>query len=205
MTKFSALFLSLVSSAFVFADFPVTQDHADLGAKKILTLEKKTEFHLKGKAVKLGQSIPSMVLTDSNLNAFDTSKVNGNPRIYVVLTSVDTPVCEQQANDLAAFIKKNSENLGDIEFIVVSADTPFAQQRFIEAHDLEDSQVTFLSDSLAHEFGHKTGSQIKELGLLARTIIVVDKNNKVTHIQRVPELTTIPDIEAAVKVAKATE
>ena len=48
-------------------------------------------------------------------------------------------------------------------------------------------------------------SQIKEPGLLARIIIVVDKNNKVTHIQRVPELTTAPDIEAAIKVAKATE
>lgn len=205
MMKFSALLLSLVSSAFVLADFPVTQEHADLGARKILTLKKDTVYHLTGKAVKVGQLMPSMVLTDSNLGAFDTSKNNGNPRIYVVLTSVDTAVCEQQSNDLAVFIKKNSEELRDIEFVVVSADTPFAQQRFIEKHDLEDSQVTFLSDSLAHDFGNKTGSQIKELGLLARAIIVVDKNNRISYIQRVPELTTIPDIEAAAKVAKATE
>ncbi len=96
-----------------------------------------------------------MVLTDSNLNAFDTSKVNGSPGIYVFLTSVDTPVCEQQAKVLAAFIKKDSENPGDLEFIIVSADRHSLSSGSYEAHDMEDRQVTFLSGSLAHEFGHK--------------------------------------------------
>ncbi|KEI69590.1 thiol peroxidase [Endozoicomonas elysicola] len=204
MIKFSALFLSLVSSTFAFADFPITQENAGLGVKETLTLEKDTVFHLTGNAIKTGQLMPSMVLTDSNLSSFDTSKNSGKVRIYSVITSVDTPVCEQQSVDLAKFIKSNKKKLQDIEFIVVSADTPFAQQRFIKENGLEKSQVTFLSDSIAHEFGNKTGSQIQELGLLARAIIVVDKNNKVSFVQRVPELTTIPDINTAIKAAKVS-
>lgn len=208
MIKLSAVFLSLILTSFAFASFPVTQDHADLGDQQILTLkigEIDEVFHLTGEAVKVGQLMPSVELTDSNLDTFNTGKSNGNARIYVVLTSVDTPVCEQQLNDLAAFIKESSEDHSDIEFIVVSADTPFAQRDFIADHELEDSHITFLSDSLAHDFGDKTGTQIKEFGLLARTIIVVDKNNKISHIQRVPELTTIPDIKEAIKKAKATK
>ncbi|MEZ9445833.1 thioredoxin peroxidase, partial [Vibrio sp. 10N.286.49.C3] len=44
-------------------------------------------------------------------------------------------------------------------------------------------------------------TQIKQLGLLSRSIIVVGMNNQVIYTQRVPELTTIPSLERAVKVA----
>ncbi|MCZ8487197.1 hypothetical protein O9992_01525 [Vibrio lentus] len=32
---------------------------------------------------------------------------------------------------------------------------------------------------------------------------VVDQNNKIVHIQRVPELTVVPDLNKAVEVAKS--
>ncbi|MCW0469099.1 hypothetical protein OH492_08745 [Vibrio chagasii] len=45
-------------------------------------------------------------------------------------------------------------------------------------------------------FGFESGTQINELGLLARgTFVAVDKDNKIVHIQRVPELTMIPDLD----------
>ena len=59
-----------------------------------------------------------------------------------------------------------------------------------------------LSDAKDHVFGFESGTQISELGLLARTTFVVDKNNKIVHIQRVPELTMVPDLNKAVEVAK---
>ncbi|MCZ8499299.1 hypothetical protein O9929_20275 [Vibrio lentus] len=62
-----------------------------------------------------------------------------------------------------------------------------------------------LSDAKDHVFGFESGTQeTSELGLLARTTFVVDKNNKIVHIQRVPELTMVPDLNKAVEVAKST-
>ncbi|MEF1228314.1 redoxin family protein, partial [Vibrio fortis] len=91
--------------------------------------------------------------------------------------------------------------LADIDFVGLSADTTFALDRFKKEKNLSDN-LLLLSDAKDHAFGFKTGTQINELGLLARTTFVVDKNNTIVYLQRVPELTTIPDLEKAVEVAK---
>lgn len=200
MNKVIILVFSIFSLN-AFAEFNVTQENAGLGESQSLTLDKNTTFNLTGSAIKVGDYIPSLQLTTSGLENFETSSESGKARIYSILTSIDTPVCVQQASDLAKYIKDNTSELNDIEFYAISADTPFAQQRFIKENKI-NSDITFLSDSSNHEFGLKTGTQIKELGLLARSIIVTDKNNKVIFIQRVPELTTLPDLEHAVNIAK---
>ena len=95
----------------------------------------------------------------------------------------------------------NANNTSGIDFLAVSADTAFAQARFANMAKIS-KQVTFLSDAVSHSFGNKTGTQIDGIGLLTRTIIVVDKDNIIRHIQRVPELTTTPDLTKAITIAK---
>lgn len=192
--------LSALFSTAASAQFQVTEQHANLGSGEIVTLEKTNKFHLAGEGVKVGDYMPSVQLMTSNLKPFDTSATNGKVKIYSLLTSVDTPVCVQQAAELSQFVNENKASLKDIEFYAISADTPFAQQRFISEHEL--TGVEYLSDSVEHEFGEKTGALIKELGLLTRSIVVTDQNNKIILVQRVPELTTLPDLAAAVELAK---
>jgi len=195
-----AVLLSVLLSTSAFAQFETTKESASFGAGQIVTLEQSNKFDLTGHALKVGDFMPSVVLMTSDLKPYDTSAESKEIKIYSILTSVDTPVCVQQAVDLSSYVNSN-DNLKGIEFYALSADTPFAQQRFIKEHSLDG--VTYLSDSLDHTFGLKTGSLIKQLGLLARSIIVTDKNNQIIYLQRVPELTTIPDLDAAVKVAQS--
>ena len=98
-------------------------------------------------------------------------------------------------------VESNKQLLADIDFVGLSADTTFALDRFKKEKSLSDD-LLLLSDAKDHAFGFKTGTQINELGLLTRTTFVVDKNNTIVYLQRVPELTTIPDLEKAVEVAK---
>lgn len=198
--KLATLLLTALASGSALAQFMTSTDHAKLGAGEIVTLEKENTFNLIGKSVKVGQYMPSATLLTSELNSYDTSAKSDKVKIYSVLASVDTPVCVQQAIELSKYISAHQSELQGIEFYAVSADTPFAQQRFIKAHSLKNA--TYLSDAAEHEFGLKTGSQIKELGLLTRSIVVTDKDNKIIFVQRVPELTTIPDLEAAINIAK---
>ncbi|EGQ7990757.1 TPA: peroxiredoxin [Vibrio vulnificus] len=184
------------------AQFETTQESAKFGTNQIVTLEKNTKFDLIGTTLEVGDLMPSAHLVTSNLKPYDTSGVSGSIKIYSVLTSIDTPVCVQQAIELSQYVKNNISNLENIEFYAISADTPFAQQRFINEHSLEG--VTYLSDSVEHLFGLKTGTQIKQLGLLSRSIIVTDMNNEIIYTQRVPELTTIPNLNEAVKTAMAS-
>ncbi|MEC7941506.1 MAG: peroxiredoxin [Pseudomonadota bacterium] len=192
---------SLVISTNAFAQFSTTDSNAEFGKNQVVTLEKTNKFSLSGEGIKVGDYMPSIQLVTSELNPFDTSSNNKSVKIYSVLTSVDTPVCVQQAIDLDKYFSENQTDLSGIELFAISADTPFAQQRFLKDHDLQG--ITYLSDSSKHQFGLKTGSQIEQLGLLTRSIIVVDKSNKVVYTQRVPELTTIPDLKEAVRAAKA--
>lgn len=198
--KIKLLAASLVISTNAFAQFISTDANAEFGKNQIVTLEKTNKFNLSGEGIKIGDYMPSVQLVTSELKPFDTSSDSKSVKIYSVLTSVDTPVCVQQATDLNKYFLENQAELNGIELFAISADTPFAQQRFLKDHALQG--ITYLSDSSKHQFGLKTGSLIEQLGLLTRSIIVVDKTNKVVYTQRVPELTTIPDLEEAIRVAK---
>lgn len=193
--------LSIIVSTSTVAQYETTEDNGQFGFNQVVTLEKLNKFNLIGNGVQVGDYLPSAKLVTSSLQPYDTSTLSPQVKIYSILTSVDTPVCIQQAHELAQYVENNISDLNGITFYAVSADTPFAQQRFIREHDYSDS-VTYLSDSSEHQFGLKTGAQIKELGLLTRSIIVTDLSNKIIHIQRVKELTTIPKLDIAVKIAK---
>ena len=47
-----------------------------------------------------------------------------------------------------------------------------------------------------------TGLLIQPLHLLARAVIVTDQNGVVRYIQVVPEITELPDMQAAMTAAK---
>ena len=89
---------------------------------------------------------------------------------------------------------------GDVAFITVSMDLPFAQSRWCVASDVKGVHV--LSDYKDGNFGKTFGLTIKELGLLARAVFVVDKEGIVRYIQIVDELSHEPDYEAAVEAVK---
>ncbi|HDS83846.1 MAG TPA: thiol peroxidase, partial [Phycisphaerales bacterium] len=49
------------------------------------------------------------------------------------------------------------------------------------------------------DFGQKYGLLIKELRLLARAVLVIDKAGVVRYVQVVPEIATEPDYDAVLK------
>ena len=57
----------------------------------------------------------------------------------------------------------------------------------------------------ALDFGLKYGFVIKELRLLARGVVVIDREGTIRHIEYVSEVSHEPDYEAALKVVSALE
>ena len=153
---------------------------------------------LSGKAIKLGEPLPSAIVTGGNLGPVDIATGNGKVRIISVVPSVDTPTCEAQTHQLSEKDRKLAEQ---VEMITVSMDLPFAQQRF--AKEAKIKNITFYSDYKTGQFGKNNGLMIDPLHLLARAVIVTDKKNIVRYIQIVPEVTELPDMAAAMSAAKA--
>lgn len=153
---------------------------------------------LKGQAIKLGEPLPSAIVTGANLGPVDIATGNGKVRIISVVPSVDTPTCEAQTHQLSEKDRKLAEQ---VDMVTISMDLPFAQQRF--AKEAKIKNITFYSDYKTGQFGLNNGLMIDPLHLLARAVIVTDKNNIVRYIQIVPEVTELPDMAAAMNAAKA--
>jgi thiol peroxidase len=189
-----SLVLSLTSA--YAADIPVTSDSAKPGEGQSVTFQ-GNPLPLVGTGIELGKPLPSSMLTANDMSPVDLADAKGKVRIISVVPSLDTPVCEAQTHELS---EENDGLDKDVELVTVSMDLPFAQKRF--AKEAKIDNVTFLSDYKEADFGTKNGLLIKPLHLLARTVIVTDKDNIVRYIQVVPEITTLPDLSEALKVAK---
>jgi thiol peroxidase len=152
---------------------------------------------LEGMGIKVGDTLPSAVVTSNDLKPVNLAESKGKVRIISIVPSIDTPVCEEQTHELS---EENGGLDKQVELITVSMDLPFAQKRF--AKEAKINNVTFLSDYQAAEFGKNTGLLIQPLHLLARTVLVVDKDNVIRYMQVVPEITNLPDMQAAMTAAK---
>ena len=76
-------------------------------------------------------------------------------------------------------------------------DTPFAQERFCNANEIHGLQA--VSDYKYHQFGLQNGFYVKESGLLARALTIVDEDNVVKYIEYVSEQGNEADVEKALK------
>jgi thiol peroxidase len=148
---------------------------------------------LLGSPISLGKPLPSVELVDAmTMNSVDLSKERGPVLLLSIVPSLDTPVCEEQTHYLG---EKGDRLPGNVKRITISRDTPFAQKRFAKEAKLTDIQ--YLSDYKQGDFGRSTGLLTEGLMLLARSIVLVDKQGIVRYIQVVPEMTHLPNMEKA--------
>ncbi len=180
------------------ADLPVDKGSVSAGAGSSVTI-KGGEMPLSGWGfVEVGEPLPESVLANTSLQPVSITDNGGKVRIISVVPSLDTPTCDRQTHELS---EENGGLDESVELITVSMDLPFAQTRF--AKEAKISNVTFLSDYKSREFGNSNGLIIEPLGLLARAVIVTDQDNIVRHLQVVPEVTALPDMQAAMQVARS--
>ena len=60
-----------------------------------------------------------------------------------------------------------------------------------------------LSDYFDHSFGKAYGLLINEWYLLARTVLVLDANNKVAYVEYLDNINSEPNCDAAIEAIKA--
>jgi len=159
---------------------------------------KAAPFTLVGDALAVGQSAPDFNLVTNDLAAKTTADYRGKTVVLMTVPSLDTPVCDTQARRF----NQEAAGLGaNVQVLCVSLDLPFAQKRWCGAAGVE--QVETLSDYKDGAFGPAYGLFIKELALLARAVLVLDPEGKITYCQVVKEVTEEPDYDAALQAARA--
>ena len=191
------LFLAgCASSSFMYKDIPVSKGSAEAGTGKTVAF-RGSPLKLDGTPIKVGDTLRDAKLAGGDLRLVSLTEGKGRVRIVSIVPSLDTKVCEQQTHYLS---EKNRGLDQHIQLITVSVDTPFAQNRFAEEAKIHN--VTFLSDYRGGDFGRAYGLLIPDLHLLARSVMVVDKDNVVRYLQVVPEVASMPDMERAFDEAR---
>ena len=144
-----------------------------------------------GELPAVGTTAPGFKLVGSD---FSEVALGAGRTVLNIFPSVDTGVCSasvRRFNEIAA-------TLDDTEVVCVSADLPFAQARFCGAEGID--AVTAAS-SFRSSFGVDYGVTLVDggfAGLLARAVVVIDRDGTVLHTQLVLEIGTEPDYDAAV-------
>ena len=155
---------------------------------------------LVGDELKVGDKAPDFTALTGGLELapYRLEDDTGKVRIFNVVVSLDTPVCEAQTR---RFIDEAAQ-LPDTEILTVSADLPFAQARWARQAKV-GRRARMVSDHRDLSFGMAYGVAVKELRLLGRAIFVVDADNIITHVEYVDELSHEPDYIAALAAATA--
>lgn len=142
---------------------------------------------------------PGFTLTKTDLSDAALEDFAGKSLILNIFPSLDTPVC-------AASVRRFNEEAGRLDNTVVlciSADLPFAQERYCGAEGLD--KVVPLSIFRSKEFGTDYGVTITSgplKGLLSRAIVITDEEKNIIYTEQVADITSEPDYDAALEAAK---
>jgi thiol peroxidase len=152
---------------------------------------------LEGEGVRVGQPAPDFTAVANDMSERSLSDYRGRVVILTSVPSLDTAVCSTETH---TFNERASALGEDVAVLTVSMDLPFAQKRWCGANGVE--RVQTLSDYMHRSFAEAFGLRIRESGLLARTVYVIDGSGIIRYEQIVPELTTEPDYDAALAAAR---
>jgi thiol peroxidase len=146
---------------------------------------------LVGDTPAVGDPAPDFELTGKELASISLSDYSGKVLLLSVVPSIDTRVCEMQTHRIAEEEPKVPDG---VAVLTVSRDLPFAQSRFIEEVQIPS---TLASDYKTGAFGRDWGLVVKETGLLARSLWVIDAGGVIVYRELVADQGSEPDYEPA--------
>ncbi|MFV8475673.1 redoxin domain-containing protein [Mycoplasma sp. VS403A] len=134
------------------------------------------DYNLAGTAPVVGNEV---VLQGSKEGKFDQSMPKREHKYLVLGTfpSADTMVCDMQILKMAELSRKYK----DVDFVTFSMDLPTALSNYAEDH--ETGRVQLYSDYLAHDVARGLGVLIEQLQLCARSLFILDEQNKIKYMQ----------------------
>lgn len=171
-------------------------------AKMAKITHKGLPINTTGELPPLGTRAKDFILTKNDLSNVTLKDFEGKKKILNIVVSLDTGVCAASTRRFNKLVEK----LPDTVVLTISNDLPFAHKRFCDAEGIKN--VVTLSQLRNRDFGKNYGVEIIDgpiAGLLARAIVVLDKDNRVIYTQQVPEIAQEPDYDSALEAIKKQE
>ena len=160
---------------------------------------KGTPVEVAGSFPKVGDNAPAFTLVGADLKDVSLTDYAGKRKVLNIVPSLDTPVCATSTRKF----NEEAGSLPDTAVLVISADLPFASGRFCSTEGLD--KVAPLSTLRSRSFMKDYGVEIASgplVGVTARGVLVLDKDDKVVHSELVSEIAQEPDYATALAALK---
>lgn len=165
---------------------------------------KENTVHIKNNPIKVSQTLDFQAIDSlSNLKIVKLSQLGKIKKIISSVPSIDTTTCALQTTKFNMYAQ---ENLQNYIVITISKDLPFAQKRFCDSLTLNQNFHVW-SDyrNDANNFANTTNLIIDEIQLLARTVMILDEDNKVLYQQIVEQISDEPNYDEVIAFIKTLE
>ncbi len=147
----------------------------------------------------VGSKAPDFSLVGTDLSDVKNTDFEAKRLILNIFPSLDTATCAASVRHFNV----DAAKLENAVVICISKDLPFAHKRFCTTEGI--ANVVSASEFRGNAFGKAYGVMIVDSafqGLLARSVVVVDKEGTVLHTQLVPEIANEPDYQSALDSLK---
>lgn len=141
----------------------------------------------------VGSAAPDFTLVKTDLSELTLDSNAGKKVILNIFPSIDTPTCALSTKRF----NEEASKLDNTVVVCVSADLPFAFKRFCGAEGIENVET---ASTFRSSFGKDYGLEFADgplVGLLSRSIVILDEDRKVVYTEQVAETADEPNYEAA--------
>lgn len=150
-------------------------------------------MHTVGELPAIGTMAPDFTLVAQDLSEIRLSDYKGKRVVLNIFPSLDTDVC-------AASVRRfniKAASMPDTVVICVSMDLPFAAARFCSINGIKN---VVTGSAFRSNFGKTYGIELAVgplAGLMARGLVIIDRDGKVIGNELVKEITNEPDYNLA--------
>ena len=141
----------------------------------------------------VGSAAPDFAVAGRDLADITKGQFAGKRVVLNIVPSLDTGVCAASVREF----NKRVTKFDNTEVVCISADLPFAAERFCVAEGVKN---VYTGSVFKSDFGKDYGVEMAEgplVGLLARSVIILDADGTVVYSEVVPEIKQEPNYDAA--------
>ncbi|KRL65864.1 thiol peroxidase [Companilactobacillus versmoldensis] len=138
-----------------------------------------------GKPSNVGETFPDFTVKNKDGKEVTLNDLLDKPVLISVVPNINTSVCSIQTKKFNQEVDGHSE----INFVTISTNSIEEQRNWCAAEGVKNMEM--LSDA-DHDFGKKTGLLIDSMGILARSVWVVDTNKQIIYSEILEEETNEP-------------
>jgi thiol peroxidase len=140
------------------------------------------ELALVGRRLQQQQIAPYSRLITRDLEQIKFPADSDKIKVINTFLCLDNRVCDSQ---IKQFNQRAADFLQEVVIFGISKDLPFACRKYSQANNIYN--LALLSDYHYSSFGFNYGLQIREVNLLVRSAVILDKKNRIRYFYIEPD------------------